>query len=83
MSRNKKNSLDDATHDSGLRNADHGTGSETHRLHRPGNEKAPLNPAPDTKPESTGPRTKTARKDPVQEVLDSNPNLSPPIIFKS
>jgi hypothetical protein len=53
----EKPGIDDATHDSGIRNADHAQGSDAHVLPPEGQRHI----------------------DPAQEVMERNPNLSPPI----
>jgi len=59
MPTTKEDPVDEATYDSGIRDADHGTGSEQHRLHR-GIKKIPIKsnggkpPPPKSAPGSGG-----------------------------
>jgi hypothetical protein len=59
----KPNFDDERSHGSGIRNADHGTGSDTHEL-----------------PPSEHDHAEDGRYiDPAEAVMNSNPNISPPI----
>jgi hypothetical protein len=62
---------DERSHDSGIRNADHGTGSDEHEL--PERERGHAEDA-----RLSGPSTHHYI-DPAEAVMNSNPNLSPPI----
>ncbi len=53
----EKPTFDDRSHDSGIRNAEHGTGSDAHEIEQPHERHI----------------------DPAEEVMSTNPNLSPPI----
>lgn len=59
--------VDQASHGSGIRNAASGQGSDRQTLDNAPGQKGAKNPG------------RKRREDPVQEVMNSNPNPSPPI----
>jgi hypothetical protein len=59
---------EERSHDSGIRNSDHGTGSDTHKLPEPQRDHS------DDSHDAHG-----RYIDPAEAVMNSNPNLSPPI----
>ncbi len=61
---------EERSHDSGIRNSDHGTGSNTHEL--PHAER-------DHSADGELPEIHEHYVDPAEAVMNSNPNLSPPI----
>jgi hypothetical protein len=61
---------EERTHDSGIRNADHGTGSDAHEL--PVAER-------DHSADAESHDAEGHYVDPAEAVMNSNPNLSPPI----